>query len=459
VTRAGRRIGDYTLIDCLGEGGMGTVWRGEHAILGRRAAIKLLHHSFASRADIVTRFFNEARAASAIPDLGIVQIFDFGRDADGTVYIVMELLDGEPLDHRLRRNGALPLDVSLRLVRQVASSLSAAHTRGIVHRDLKPENIFIVRDPEVVGGERTKLLDFGIAKLSDQVGVKTQTSAVMGTPTFMSPEQCRGAGHVDQRSDIYSLGCVLFTLLTGRPPFDAEGAGDILAMHLREPPPVPSLYKPDVPRELDELVARCLAKDPTQRYSSGVALVAALEAVLVGTASTSHAHDSSVASDCVTCLRSTPTTLSSGAAEVAPPRRTSVLGIGAFVVAIAAAGIVFEVSRRPRSEPAALAPVTARAASFDAAFADSGVPEAAIPDAPPPPEPRPDAAIPDAAIPERDVPGVSPTKPPTPPKRRPQPRPTTTNPAAPRSSPPTPAAKKSNCDRDGDGVPDDWSCT
>jgi serine/threonine-protein kinase len=230
--------------------------------------------------ELVTRFFNEARAATAISDPGIIQIFDFGHHSDGNAYIVMELLEGEPLDHRLRRLGTLPLGSALRILRQVASSLGAAHRRGIVHRDVKPENIFLVKDPEVAGGERTKLLDFGIAKLTSDHRVKTRTSAMMGTPIFMSPEQCRGAGHVDQRSDVYSLGCVLFTLLVGRPPFDAEGAGDIIAMHLREPPPPPSSVLPGLPPAVDQLVLRCLAKDREQRFASGAELAAALEALI-----------------------------------------------------------------------------------------------------------------------------------------------------------------------------------
>src|SRR5262245_35014478 len=180
---------------------MGSVWLAEHAMLGRRAAIKVLHAELSSRAEIVTRFFNEARAATAIADPGIVQVFDFGQHTDGSAYIVMELLEGEPLDKRLTLRGALELPDALRIMRQVASTLGAAHARNIVHRDVKPENVFLVRDPEVAGGERAKILDFGIAKLvDDDGGVKTNTKAVMGTPTYMSPEQCRGAGLVDQRS-------------------------------------------------------------------------------------------------------------------------------------------------------------------------------------------------------------------------------------------------------------------
>ena len=260
---------------------MGSVWLAEHTMLGRRAAIKVLHPEFSNRAEIVTRFFNEARAATAIADPGIVQIFDFGQHTDGSAYIVMELLDGEPLDRRLARQGALGSADALRIMRQVASTLGAAHACGIVHRDLKPENVFMVRDPEVVGGERAKILDFGIAKLmSAHTGVKTQTQMVMGTPAYMSPEQCRGAGRVDQRSDVYALGCMLFALLVGRPPFDAEGAGDIIAMHLRESPPAPSSLRQGISTEVDHLVLRCLAKDPAQRFAHGVELASALDGLL-----------------------------------------------------------------------------------------------------------------------------------------------------------------------------------
>ena len=276
----GTQVGAYRILQRIGAGGMGEVWLAEHAMLGRRAAIKVLHAEFSSRPEIVTRFFNEARAATSISDPGIVQVFDFGHHSDGSAYIVMELLDGEGLDRRLQRQGVLAVADALRIIRQVAGSLGAAHARGIVHRDLKPENIYLVRDPEVAGGERAKILDFGIAKLVGDTHVKTQTSAVMGTPTFMSPEQCRGAGQVDQRSDIYALGCVLYMLLTGRPPFDADGAGEIIAMHLREPASAPSSHVTWLAPEVDQLVLRCLAKDPAQRFDSGSELAVAIGALL-----------------------------------------------------------------------------------------------------------------------------------------------------------------------------------
>src|SRR5438477_6511 len=257
------RLGTYRLMSTIGAGGMGEVWLAEHTTLGRRAAIKVLNPKYSSDPDTLRRFFNEAKAATAIAHPGIVQIFDYGESENGTAYIVMELLEGEPLAKRLAREGRLAVPDALNLMRQVATALGAAHSRGIVHRDLKPENIFLVPDAEVVGGERAKILDFGIAKLAaDEAGVKTHTAAVMGTPLYMSPEQCRGAGKVDMRSDVYSLGCVLFALVVGRPPFVAEGAGELIAKHMIEVAPRAAAVATDIPPAVDELIARCLEKDP-----------------------------------------------------------------------------------------------------------------------------------------------------------------------------------------------------
>ncbi len=389
VIEVGATIGAYRMVRQLGAGGMGVVWQGEHAMLGRPAAIKLLHPEFSSRPDIVTRFFNEARAATAISDHGIVQVFDFGHHSDGTAYIVMEMLDGESLERRLRRSGSLAVGQTLRLMRQVATSLGAAHARGIVHRDLKPDNIYVIPDGEVAGGERTKILDFGIAKLAGEPGaIRTQTSAVMGTPVFMSPEQCRGAGQVDQRSDIYSLGCMMFLLISGRPPFDAEGAGDLIAMHLREVAPLLSSRVPTVPREVDQLIARCLAKDPSQRFDSGTALAAALEP-LVERLSTlpGAARPGGLA-----VVASAPTTLSSASSEVTPkPQQRARLAViaGVAVATVALVVLVF-VSRGNAHHAASLA-----------------APAAVVPDAPPvkaelavEPKPLPDAAVlaPEASV-------------------------------------------------------------
>ncbi len=281
VPTGDKHIGQYKILRTLGAGGMGTVYLGEHVLLGRRAAIKTLLPSLSTYRELVDRFFNEARAISSISDPGVVSVFDFGYHVDGTAYIVMEFLEGESLADRLDRLERLRLVDALRLARQLSSSLAAAHERGIVHRDLKPGNVFLVRDPEVTGGERTKILDFGICKLDDPDGpTTTQTGAMLGTPVYMSPEQCRGAGGVDHRSDIYALGCVLFHMTTGRPPFDVEGVGDYIAAHLKEPPPIPSSIVPELPPAVDALLLQCLAKDPELRLSSMTEVQEAIDHVL-----------------------------------------------------------------------------------------------------------------------------------------------------------------------------------
>ena len=264
----GTQIGAYRIVKPLGAGGMSEVWVAKHALLGRRAAIKVLRSRLSRQSDLVRRMFNEARIMTAIANPGIVQVFDFGFHVDGSAYIVMELLDGETLGQRLSRRGALAAGEALHLVRQVASALRAAHDHGVVHRDLKPENIFLARDPDVAGGVRAKLLDFGIAKLIGDDGVVTDESIVLGTPPFMSPEQCRGAGSVEPRSDVYSLGCVLFAMVTGEPPFDAAGSA-VLAMHQVDPTPIPSRRVPGLPAVVDHLVLRCMAKHPAERFTAG----------------------------------------------------------------------------------------------------------------------------------------------------------------------------------------------
>ena len=257
---------------------MGAVYLGEHILLGRRAAIKVLLPELSAKADIVKRFFNEARAVTQIADPGIVQVFDFGHHTDGSAFIVMELLEGESIDKRLKRVRRFGVLECLRLMRLICTSLAAAHAKGIVHRDLKPENIFIVSDLAVLGGERAKILDFGIAKLSgDEPGqIKTRTDVLMGTPMYMSPEQCRGGGVVDLRSDIYTIACVMFTMLTGRAPFEGPGAGELIAAHLREPPPLASASLPELPGIVDQIMQKCLRKSPADRFQSMAELAQAL---------------------------------------------------------------------------------------------------------------------------------------------------------------------------------------
>ena len=275
-------LGNYRVLSRLGAGGMGEVYVGRHEALGHKVAVKVLRSEMTRNTEMVKRFFNEAQAATAIRNPGIVQIFDFGTTPDGSAYFVMELLDGVSLTDRLKERLLDPVE-SCRLTRQIANVLQAAHDAGITHRDLKPDNLFLVPDSEVIGGERVKVLDFGIAKLTGEIhtsGVMTRADVVMGTPSYMSPEQCRGAGSVDTRSDIYSLGCVLFKMVCGRAPFVGHGPGDILASHLHRPAPDLREFAPDVPPALAMLVGKMLEKKRDARPQTMAAVSQALEEIL-----------------------------------------------------------------------------------------------------------------------------------------------------------------------------------
>jgi len=270
----GQHLGAYRIVRLLGEGGMGAVYEARQEPLDRRVAVKTLHPEFARNQDAVARFFNEAKILSKLEHPSIVQVSDFGQSSDGITYLVMEYLRGESLRRRLsklrERNETLPLLVVLQIAWQVADVLAVAHSQGIVHRDLKPDNLMLVADPIAPGGERVKVLDFGIAKLTrpdDKGSLKTDTHAVMGTPLYMSPEQCAGAGGVDAKTDVYSLACVMFEALAGRAPFIADGPGQVLGMHLFQTPPSLSSLAPKLPADATALVHRMLTKDKALRPS------------------------------------------------------------------------------------------------------------------------------------------------------------------------------------------------
>src|SRR5581483_5836860 len=215
----GENVGNYRVLQQIGEGGMGVVYLAEHTVIGKKAALKMLLPAYCKSEAIVTRFFNEARATAKLQHPGLIEIYDFGHHTDGSAYIVMEFLDGESLAALLKRKGPLDLQLVIELSRQIAGALQAAHAAGIVHRDLKPDNVFLIPSEELKCGLRAKVLDFGIAKLIDQGSpsqMKTRTGVLMGTPAYMSPEQCRGASRVDHRADIYSLGCMMFEMASGK---------------------------------------------------------------------------------------------------------------------------------------------------------------------------------------------------------------------------------------------------
>jgi eukaryotic-like serine/threonine-protein kinase len=261
----GDSLGPYTIVRRLGGGAMGEVFQARHRHMARDVAIKVLKAELSQDADVVNRFFTEARATAAVRHAGIVEIFDCDLHRSGRAFIVMEYLVGEDLAHRLARAGGFVGDLpTLRSIgRQLASALAAAHGVGIVHRDLKPENVFLVGQ----GAPTVKVVDFGIAKLlfADGDHSQTRTGNILGTPLYMSPEQARGAKTIDHRADIYALGCVLFEMLTGRPPFMRKGPAEVIVAHLHEPAPRASSLEASVPSALDDLVASMMAKAPDDR--------------------------------------------------------------------------------------------------------------------------------------------------------------------------------------------------
>ncbi len=279
----GRHLNNYEVVSLLGEGGMGTVYLALHPIMGRKAAVKVLKPELAKDEALVTRFFNEARAANAIRHPNIIDIIDVGMwPEDNVPYMLMEFLEGESLASRLDRSRPLDIDQAVEIAIQTSSALAAAHSKGIVHRDLKPDNLFLIPDEMVGSGERVKVLDFGIAKLRDDLrgsSMKTRTGAIMGTAAYMSPEQCQGlVERIDHRTDIYALGIILYEMVCGAPPFMSEGFGDIIIMHVMKAAEPPHLKNPAVPVEISEAILRALAKEPADRFQTMSELQAAFRA-------------------------------------------------------------------------------------------------------------------------------------------------------------------------------------
>src|SRR6185503_4529798 len=259
----GEVLGNYKLVAQLGSGSMGVVYLAEHQRIARRVAIKVLAPELVQSPQVLQRFLNEARATSLIRHPGIVDVFDCDVDAEGRAFMVMELLEGQTLGARLRQVGSVPWAAACLIAAQVADAFAAVHDRGIIHRDLKPENVFLV-------GDSVKVLDFGVARLlaADASNRLTSRGMVIGTPEYMSPEQCGAAEEIDHRADIYALGCILFEMLSGKPPFAASGIQELLTAHRFLPPPSLAATAPDVPGWLGALVARMLSKEPSQRPAS-----------------------------------------------------------------------------------------------------------------------------------------------------------------------------------------------
>jgi serine/threonine-protein kinase len=282
----GREIldGQFQIVQKIGSGGMGSVYKAAQPEMNRMVAIKILHPRLAGRKDLVSRFRREARAMSQLSHPNTVRVFMYGELDDGSLYIVMEMLEGRSLNQAVRRDGPMPIEKAAPLFAQVCGALQEAHSMGIVHRDLKPENIYLCNQGGLI--DFPKVLDFGLAKVTEQQMrpgslILTQEGMVFGTPEFMSPEQAQGKP-LDARSDIYSLAVILFEVLTGKLPFVTQTPMEFIQRHVMEKPrrlvdASPERYYGE---ELEAVIARALAKDPTARWQSALEFAHAVEETL-----------------------------------------------------------------------------------------------------------------------------------------------------------------------------------
>ena len=366
--------GRYEVVRRIGEGGMGAVYEAKHALIGKRVAVKVLLEKFHAKSDFVARLLQEARLASSIGHQNIVDVTDFGTTDDGRSFVVMEFLDGESLADLERREAPLPIERSLRIARQAASALGAAHAKGIFHRDVKPENLYLVRRGDA---DFVKVVDFGISKAVKPGGDEgaeayrlTHTGLLLGTPLYMSPEQARGDEDLDHRADIWALGVLLYECLTGEVPFRANNYLQIISQVLTHEPPPPSRLRPElgIPEAVDAVVMRAVEKDRTRRYQTMKELEGDLERLLAG--------DQNVGM---------PPVAGPAPAVRPAPKRWPLVAVGLCVLA---GGVTMALRR-----PAAVAPVAAPQAVAPPAAA----PPAAVAPPPAPPvaaPPRPVAVAP-----------------------------------------------------------------
>jgi serine/threonine protein kinase len=272
--RTGDTIDHYRLGKMLGEGGMGTVYRVEHTVLGRQYALKVLRPKVVERETTAAqRFVREARAAARVRHPHIVDVFDFGHFPDGRPYFVMELCEGESLIDLVRRGPLLPTQV-IAVARQIATALAAVHDHGVIHADVTPSNVLVTASNPL----HVKLVDFGLAAIAGEVFYEEETDFVLGTPQYISPEQLHGMPATD-RSDQYGLGCVLHELITGMPPYRHDNVRELCMMHIQAPIPVPVSPHGPLPGQLADVVRTCMQKSPQQRFPGMRAMLAALDEV------------------------------------------------------------------------------------------------------------------------------------------------------------------------------------
>ena len=279
--------GKYRIVRMLGSGGMGAVYEGENVRIRRKVAIKMLHLSVSTQADVVKRFEREAQASALVGSEHICEVLDLGVLADGTRYMVMEYLDGETLTSRIKRHGRLLPHQTAPLLLQMLEALGQAHQAGIVHRDLKPDNVFIL--PQRGGiKDFIKILDFGVSKFAQTGGEEmnvTRAGAVVGTPYYMSPEQARGSSAIDARTDVYAMGVLLYQATTGQVPYQAETFNELLFKIVLEVAPPPQTYVPDIDPEFAGIILRAMAREPDLRFQSCAEFATALNAFMSARAS------------------------------------------------------------------------------------------------------------------------------------------------------------------------------
>jgi len=370
----GMRAGEYEITGVLGRGGMGTVYAGVHPVIGTEVAIKVIDPRLATDAQLLGRFLQEARSVNKIRHANIVDVFAFGESPDLGHYLVMPRLRGRTLGARLAQTGPMTVQDALPILREIAEALDAAHDAGVLHRDLKPDNVFLTSDRP--GVEHVKVLDFGIAKLTDATVASTETGRQLGTPLFMSPEQWEGTS-VDAGTDIYALGVLLHHVLTCRYPFEGDSPVRLMTMHLTHEPTPPSAH--GAPAFVDAVVARALDKAPARRFATGRMLCDALAAA-------GAAHDPALAATM------TPLSLQVPMIPRAAPRRRWWLALaGVAMAGVAAAATAFALAR-----PARRSDVVAGVPPHDAAIvpATTGSPTVSVDAAPAPaPEPPPEPAL------------------------------------------------------------------